>query len=240
MSIDHRISLSALFETEKGPIWLINTSGEKYPSGAEVFITINSGDQSSVFVVPRTWLPIEITNRFPRKVVMESSYFVSAVAEGLVSVISADYARSLLSGPKAEREQERLKDIEAAIKEASAARGIGKNVLISTGDPEQDAALAEKQVGEKSENFVKKSSSVEGVNFADEEDEEAVDPVSANFKAWVIKLNGLAEDTASIENELRMRGQMSLEEAVYLLKNCENEDIQNKLKRKLKKLGENV
>lgn len=230
------IGLNDLVEAEKGAIWLINTSSNIHQGGAEVYITINNGDQSSVFVMPRTWLPVEITSRFPRKTIVGSSYFVSALADGLVTAVPEEYARSLLKGPKAEREQARLKSIEDAIREAGSARNIGKNVMISTGDAERDAEQASNQVGEPSEKFIAKAKSMDGVDFS--QDEEEVDPISANFKAWVIKLNQMGDDTAAIENELRMRGPMTLEEATYLLKNCDNEDIQAKLTKKLRRLAE--
>lgn len=232
-----RIGLNDLIEAEKGAIWLVNTSSEKFQSGAEVYITIVNGDQSSVFVMPRTWLPVEITGRFPRKNIVASSYFISALANGLVAAVPESYAKSLLSSPKAERERARLESIESAIREAGAARGIGKNVSISTGDPERDSEVAD-QLGKTSENFVAKASSISDVNFAEDEDEEQ-DKVNANFRAWVIKLNTLT-DIAEVENELRMRGNMTLDEAFFLLKNCDHEEIQEKLTKKLRKLGQAV
>jgi hypothetical protein len=233
-----QLSLSDLMEHEKGRIWIINTSSAKYPSGAEVFITINNNGANSMYVVPRTWLPQEVTAKYSRKVILESNYFVSALTGGLVTAITDEDAKKLLTGPKAERERVRLEEIQNAITEASSARGIGKNVSISTGDPEADEALLAAEASSKvgSKGFIKNISKGE-VDFND--DEEPEDPVGANFKGWVGKLNSM-EDQGDVESEIKMRGKMSLDEAMYLLRNVDHEGVQEKLKAKLRKIGQEV
>jgi hypothetical protein len=230
-----QVNINEMMEEEKGPIWLLNKTGDLYPSGAEVYITIMNGDQSSVFMVPRTWLPIEITARHPRKQVLASSYFIAALSKGLIEYISKEEAQKILSKPTAKREQERLEAIEVAIKDAGSARGIGKNVTISTGDPDADEQDREGAKTLTLEKGVITRKSDNGIDFGEDSEEEE-DPVSAGFRAWVISLNNKGDDLATLENELRMRGKMSIEEASYLLKHIENESIQAKLRRKLEKL----
>lgn len=217
----------------KGPIWIINTSNQKYKGGAEVYITISQGDQASVFQVPRSWLPIEITERYPRKAICESPYFMESLSEKLVTVIPPEEALKLLSSKEASRERNRLREQADAVRAANASRGIGKNVRISTGDAERDAELsAAAQDGPAGENksFVKK------INFDDAGEPEAV-KVEAGFEAWVIKLNGM-NSLDDVRTELRMRGDMTIEEAVYLMKNCDHDPIADKIRKRLVKLGE--
>lgn len=98
------ITIGELTSNRKGPIWIVNTSDSFYPSGAEVYITLQNGDQNTVFSMPRTWLPIELTERYPRKVIINSAYFIEAVSKGLITAISQEAATKLLSQKGVERE----------------------------------------------------------------------------------------------------------------------------------------
>jgi hypothetical protein len=228
----HSVGINDLIDG-KGPIWVINTSNQKYKGGAEVYITISQGDQASVFQVPRSWLPIEITARYPRKAICESPYFMESLNEKLITVISAEDALKLMGSKEASRERNRLREQADAVKAANASRGIGKNVMISTGDMNRDKELSEAAndgPAGKANNFVKK------VNF-DETEEDEVAQVEAGFQAWVIKLNGM-NSVEDVKTELRMRGDMTIEEAIYVMKNCDHDPITEKIRKRLVKLGE--
>lgn len=226
MSASKSISLSELFDEEKGPIWVVNSSSEVYREfgGSEVYVNIKNGDQSSVFRMPRTWLPREITSMFPRKNILASSYFIEAVNKKLLKIISTEEAQRILARPGAAQEQARLDELQKSIEEASRARGIGKGVMITTGDPDLD----EKDSDNNKENFVKST-----VNFDDDEEEPKVSP---GFIAWVNRLNENAEDTVAYENEVRNRGEMTVDEATYLKDACKNPEIKARLEKKLRKL----
>lgn len=237
------IGVGELTESKKGKIWIINTSDSHYPSGAEVYITLKNGDQSTVFAMPRTWLPIELTERYPRKVITTSSYFIEAISKGLITAITEEAAAKLLSQKGVERERARLKEIEDAIKAATSARGIGKNVMISTGDPERDAELSREFNESKSPGVDPGSTkAIDNRSFtlgSEDESEEEGETISPNFQAWVHKLNAM-ENEEDARTEIRMRGSMTIEEASYLLKNISHETIQTLLRKKLKKIGEAV
>lgn len=118
--------------------------------------------------------------------------------------------------------------------------------MISTGDPERDAELAKDfQSNKKSSgNDPDETRGTEAQATAAKTlrmagDEEEAEEVSANFQAWVHKLNGLG-DKDDARTEIRMRGTMSLPEAIYLLRNINYEEIAETLRKKLKKLGEEV
>lgn len=234
------IGINELIEQEKGPIWVLNSSNEIYQTGADVFVTFTNNGQSQIMSIPRTWLPVEITQRFPRKVVVESPYFIDAISKGLLKVIDEATAKKMMGQPGAEKEKSRLKDIEEAVKAATAARGIGKNVMISTGDLDRDEELQNqfaKNTKEATNSFIKASSgamdSPGSINFG--EDEEEVDPVSPNFKAWVNKVNTI-DDADEAFGEVRMRGSMEMVEAEYLMKNCVHNKISQTIAARMKKL----
>ena len=228
-----RIGINELLEQKTGPIWIINTSNKVHKGGSEVYIVIPQGDQSSLFTVARTWLPIEATQRYSREALCKSQYFMEALAEELISVVSENEAQKMMAGPQAERERRRLKQLEEAVRAASSARGIGKNVMISTGDPERDAELEEESKKQaRKESFIEKKT----LDMNDDDDE-PIDPIEPQFKAWVIRLNSL-DNVDDVSSEIRMRGEMDIAEAVYLMKNCDHEQISERIRKKLMKIGE--
>lgn len=219
----------------KGPIWVINTSNELYPSGADVYVTFTSaGGQPSIMTVPRTWLPTELTARFTRKVILDSPYFTDALSKNMLKVISPEAAAVLLQSKGADRETRRLKEIQEAIKAANTVRGVGKNVMITTGDMDLDKEMEDRSVAERPKTEITKVNAG-GVDLGSEEDEVA-DEVSPNFKAWVLKVNEM-EDEDDARNEVRMRGKMDISEAEYLMRNLKHEGIASSLATRLKKLA---
>ena len=235
------IGINELVEQEKGPIWVVNASNELYVGGADVFVTIVNNGQPTVFSVPRTWLPVEMTTRFPRKVILESTYFIEALAKGLLRAVSAETAQKLLGQPGVEQEQARLKEQEDAVKAANQARGIGKNVLISTGDTERDEEMETEFANrtKSATNAFVKASIGNSVNMDDDEEGggEEVEEVSAGFRGWVNKVN-LMEDAGDARNEVKLRGDMSIAEATYLMKACLHTNISSALAKKLKALAD--
>ena len=231
MSIQKRFTINDLVES-KGPIWIINTANKIHKGGSEVQIVIAQGDQQSVLTVPRTWLPMEVTARYPREAIVKSQYFMEALSKELISVIDVKEADKLMVGPTALKEKRRLDQIEEAIRAANSSRGIGKNVTISTGDPERDAELADTTDLEgKPNSFVERK-----VNLGDDDEEEA-DAISAQFRAWVLKLNAMT-DVDEVKSELKTQGDMDIEEAIYLMTHIDHEEIQDRIRKRLMKLGE--
>lgn len=242
------LSINDLVEEGKGPIWVINNSNEHYPSGADVFVTINNNGQSSVLPIARTWLPVELTAKFPRKIILESPYFMEALSKGLLKAIPVETAMKMLREEDAPAEQKRLAMIDEAIREANQTRGIGKNVTVSTGDIERDeemAAIGAEQQRERNrfpqsaatqaaQAKAPRGSVTLGNDF--DEDTPEVDEVSPAFKAWVEKVN-LMEDSVAARGEVKMRGQMEIDEAIYLVKKCVHSNVTQSLAKKLAKLN---
>lgn len=229
------LSINDVIEQEKGPIWVLNSSNEKYKTGADVFITFVNNGRDSVMSIPRTWLPWELTRNYPRKVILESPYFVDALNKGMIKLITEDTARKILGQSGAEREQKRLDDIREAIEAATASKGIGKNVSISTGDLDRDEELQrnfDKSGGNKSFIGAGTEDSPGTINFGEDEE---IDPISPNFRAWVNKLNDMSEAEDAL-SEVKMRGNMSMEEAEFLMNNCIHEMISSGVAKRLKKL----
>lgn len=234
---EKRIGINDLMEM-KGPIWIKNTSDRKYKGGSEVLIMIQQdGAGGSMLTVPRTFLPMEATRRFPRDVLLKSRHFMDALDAQLITIISVKEAEKLEEGPLARREKQRLAQLEEAIRAASTARGIGKNVMISTGDPEMDAQLEAQANGEKPKSLSENPNAFVEKRTVDLNEEDEDEKISAQFRAWVLKLNSF-EDEEDAMLELKNNGQMEIDEAVYLMKNVTHEAISERIRKRLLKLGE--
>lgn len=255
------VSLQQLVEQDKGPIWVINTSAEVMPpTGGDVFVTFVINNQPIAHEIPKTWLPSSLTDRFPRKAILESSYFIDALTKGLLKAITPEAALALLSSPNADRERKRLKHIQEAISAATQARGIGKNVSITASsndldDDDEDNTAPKTRIqglsnGVQGNNDNDDTAAPIGTSrnvaravslMGDDEDEngESIpkpDPISANFRAWVIQINMIV-DPVDAKNEARLRGDMSVVEAEYLMRNTKHENISISIAKSLKKIA---
>lgn len=117
------------------PIWALNGSAE-VREAADLLITIPklNGAKVDSLKLPSTWLPICITEQIPRAQLLAASEFRQAVNQGLVILINAKDAESMLDGEGAEEEKERLRETETRVRDALAARGIhADNVSILSG-----------------------------------------------------------------------------------------------------------
>lgn len=222
------LSVQQLVDTERGPVFVINTSSKAgIGRGGDVFITMEIGKSSRTLKVPRTWIPIELTNLVPRKSLTESPHFLEAIAKNLIAPISEEDARKLMKRGGYDEEKSRLDEADAKVREAGMAKGIGKNVNVTNGHEDE-----EEENAEPSKTAVKRKN-VSVVSLADpdgEDDEES--SVSAGFQAWVSKLNHLG-DAKLARNEIRNRGELEEEEAHYMMENIKYPKIKASLAKAL-------
>lgn len=201
-------SLQDVIEQERGRIWVINTSDQHASTNSkgDVYVTVHRADgNATTLTVPVTWLPIDVTKTVTRKSILESSYFLDALHKKLLTLVTEEYALSLLERSDAAREQKRLDEREAIALQETKARGIGKNVTITTGDLEQDEEIARRDQAEKA-----------SINPSDFDSNEAAvfEDIDTSFKAFVNKSNSLSEPEAI--DEFRNHGRMSMEQAAYM------------------------
>ena len=124
------LTLQQVLDQEKGPIWVLNRSSEQYETNADIFITFTQNGRNVVGTVPATWLPICLTERFPFKVIVESSFFTDALSKGLIGIIADADAKQILRRPGVDQEKARILAQEDAVKDAVRARGIASNVSV--------------------------------------------------------------------------------------------------------------
>lgn len=204
------ITLEEASSQKRGALYVLNTSHRRTESGGDVFISVAVGQQIRAVRIPKTWVPINLTATLPRKNILESVFFMEAVTNNLVEIISETDARKMMGQPGFREEVARMKARDNAIREASQAKGISKNVTVSGGsdDDESAAESAPKR----------KSLSVTAIGRdVDEEDDQQV---SANFAAFVSSLRELSHVEAV--NKIKNRGgELDESEARYLVENLD-------------------
>lgn len=218
------LSSQDLIDAEHGAIFVLNTTNKVgIPNGGDVFITVEVGKSTRTLKVPRTWIPIEVTKAIPRKNLTESASFLEAIGKGLITPIDTEDAKTIMRQSGYAEELRRLEEFEATVREASRAKGIGKNVTVSGGQ-EDDEEQNDREVKRKKVSVV----SLAG----DDGENESQATVSASFQAWVSKLNAL-DNEVEARNEIRTRGELEEEEAHYMLENIVYPKIKSRLAKAL-------
>jgi hypothetical protein len=202
-----------------GALYVINTSDQARKSrdsgGGDVMISVKHGDVSRIIRVPKTWVPVEVTKTVPRKILVEAAYFLEAVAAGLITPVATKDAIEVLRSDRAQEELERMEQHETAVEAEMRSKGISKNTYVTGGREEEEEEKPVKQPKR-------------GISVVDFDSPEAV---KVSFIAWTNKINALTEKEAL--NELRRRGSVEQEEAVYLIDNCKHKKICAGLKKSL-------
>lgn len=203
-------TIDTLNEQTTGPIFVTNTSMKNAKQGADIFITIYVGNQStaSVLNVPLTWLPISLTEQAPRAAILGSQHFLRAVSSGILSLISKEEADKMLATPRAAKEGERLRQIKASIQSAIANPNADEFKLTLEGSEEDKA---------------------EKVNLSTSFFDEGA--VTAQFRAWVNKSNTQTVEEAI--NSAQIRGEFTVEETQYFSENTKHSRIRNGLNKQL-------
>jgi hypothetical protein len=233
------ISITEASEDPSQSLWVVNISSRVTETGGDVLITIpGKGNTSHVLNIRKSWLPELVTNRYAKALILESVYFTEAVNSGMIAIIPEEDAKKLLSSPEAGVEKRRLAELDNLAKQAVAAKSIGKNVMISTGDEEEDRIAEERAASKASGNkFVTMRNALDDDNSDDDSEDSSLDKdVSPSFKGWVTKLNNFDESRVDeVKNEIKVRGEMTRSEAAYLSKTLKFQAIAARISKQLQR-----
>lgn len=234
------LTVQQLSEIERGTLWLLNTADNVVEGGGDINIVIYVNSQPQMLRVPKSWLPVDATKTIPRRWLLESQQLMSAISLGTVAALSEEEAQELNSRPGANFELSRMRDEAARQRQAVATKGIGKNVFISSGTPEDEEdeevlRTAAPTKTNRNQQSVPRSSAIDLSNLSAEDDAQAeeADTVSVGFKGWVQKLNSM-QSTEERLNAIRNRSKLSADEAVYLRDNLADTRIVASLTAKIK------
>jgi len=105
----HTRRIRKLLEAGKS-VWLINTSDEHLGTKSVIYIHLVDERGKAFHVnLPDTYLPINLTNRVPHDVLLQSNDFWAYVNRGFLRAIPPRKAREILGEPEALEEKERLR-----------------------------------------------------------------------------------------------------------------------------------
>lgn len=213
-------TIDDLTEMTSGPIFVRNSTPTLYPKGADIFITVYVGNQNNahILTVPLAWKPFNLTDQAPRQSVLGSQHFLKAVRTGALTLLNAQEALKDLATPRAVREEERLRQLQASVEAAIRNPNADEFKLTLEGDTKGAK-------GGKEEN--------ERVNLnASFFDEGAV---GASFKAWVTKTNSMDSDNAI--DAAQVRGDFTVEELQYFAEETVHNRIRKGLKSRLQAMA---
>lgn len=115
------LTLVDLEAQETGSIWVLNTASySEHRLDGDVLMRILPGaaGKAAYAAIPQSWLPFEITSKFSRAQVLDSTEFRSALHEGLLTAISAQDAAAMLNEEGAREERQRLRAFERRVQDA--------------------------------------------------------------------------------------------------------------------------
>ena len=218
-----------------GRLWILNRVDSVVQGGGDAHVTIMHGGNPADLHIPRTWIPIEATARFPLSSISTSISFIDAVSKGLIQCITQEEASAILKQPGAREELARLQDYMRSQRTAvTTNRKFGSNVSVSG----SSADMADAEEGTKKNASSRVSirtaptdirSSVNVSDFLNPDNAQELEAdedvrVTPQFIAWVQKVNASAS-SAVASNELRRRSSMSTDELSYLAENISFPDI---------------
>ncbi|QDH83450.1 hypothetical protein [Achromobacter phage Motura] len=184
------------------PLWVLNTTNSSEVAQAgELLIPVprRHGNGSDVIAVPMSWLPYDLTMDAERELIVNASEFRKALHNGNLVVIPQEEADKLLGDSEARGERKRLLDKKRQI-------DIAHAKAISGGDKEESGKPATNPERAKRDPNL-------GPN-------EIQPGITHQFKAWVERLNLLADD--SVKSEIRLRRNFTFKELRFAMAGLNN------------------
>jgi hypothetical protein len=237
-TVERFISLQEATDQKGGPLYVINTADQIHDGGGDVNLSVPVGNQTQLIVIPRTWIPIDLTASVPRKFVLDSINFINSVSSGIIQICSSAYAESIKKDSSYNDEASNVKGYLKSRRSAvEVNRGLSKGVTITeqnaASDNRSDPTIRANASGNNKTKPIKASSHVVLDFLGDAPEENAtpavenVEEVSAQFIAWVTKLNTL--DQAKATNELRIKGSLTEAEMQYIIDHLNHQELVNRL-----------
>jgi hypothetical protein len=197
------------------PIWGINTASESdLGVVGEILLAIpGANGQNDRLLMPQTWLPQELTRVIPRKRLLKSVEFRSAVDKKLISLISNEEAQRLLRQDGAAEEQEKLRAHARLVRQAGAARTLSDSkaeIARADGVVEED----DNQGGRNKTVIIDHNENTSVAELAANGVEDVEPGISVQFKMWVDRLC-LSKDVLA-KNDIKSRRSFTTAELRYL------------------------
>lgn len=185
-------------QPDNAPMWVINKSGEHELTKqiGELVLQIPIPDQApEQIVLPATWLPVNLTERVPRKHLISTTILRRYYGEGLIMFITPEYAKLLNEHEGAEEEREALRMRRSMINKASSAKTLENTpgtIMMDGKGGDVDVFVAEEGMRRGR------------IPDIDVDTEPSVSRFSAEYEMWKVDVSRL-NDIQTL-NSLRTRG----------------------------------
>jgi len=199
----------------RGSVWVLNSGPSSvYELSGDILLSIpgNAGQQTQALKIQATWLPQDLTAKFPKQRILESTDFRSAVVNELLTIISDRDAQRILAQDGAQEERRRITAEARSVREAGAARTIkDSNVEITRADGVKDDDDGKVDIyGPGGEEVSLAKAASKGLDTND-------DGLTASFVMFAEKI-GTEEDVKAL-NAIRTRSRFTRRELKYLRDN---------------------
>jgi hypothetical protein len=93
---------------EKGSVWVLNTMTGDMQGQLLINVPKKHGNGQDLVRIPRTFIPMDLTDQVSKGQLLESSEFRKTVTGGLLKLITPDYANLVLSSDEGREEKRRV------------------------------------------------------------------------------------------------------------------------------------
>jgi hypothetical protein len=149
-------TLADLEKNDKGSVYVLNSTEGTLEGNIVISIPKMNGNGQDLIRVPKTFIPIDVSQQASRQQLISSSEFRKTVGKGLIKLVTPEYAELLLAEPEAKEEQKRL------VAEANKARSIlkGAGVVEETKEEDEDEYIEVSQAKKEAKKAVQKKVAV--------------------------------------------------------------------------------
>lgn len=208
------LNFDVLIEDKKKPVYVVNNTN---PAS---IVSLSLSDASGKRIqgeIPKTWIPICLTDLFPRRILRDSVDIHAFLSKGIIKLVTPEKAEALLSQMGAKEELSRLQDSKMAKRGGGNYSKASKDMRDAKKDADRltkDAeARSSTSPGDDGEDSLVSDSIVDICNRLTSKDE-------ATQKSITSSIEGL--------NELkRMRNALGEDDLQYILVQIDNKNIKN-------------
>jgi hypothetical protein len=209
-SARHFMSLSELEKSQIGSIWVMNTT---HAPEARLIMSIlrRNGVGSDPLRVPKTFIPIDITQQIPRAQILDSADFRRSVSGGLIKIVTPEYAELILSTEEGRAEKERIDN------EMVRVRTLVENEALA--GTETPVSAAERRASEVASAARKGRSLDQAESNAETRAQKKRQPGTPAMKIQVICADAVSEnwDAQKVKLEIKRFGEEKLTTADFKL-----------------------
>lgn len=121
---------------DKGPVWVLNTMTGDMQGQLLINVPKKHGNGQDLARIPKTFIPIDLTDQVSKGQLLESSEFRKTITGGLLKLITQEYAELVLGSDEGREEKRRV------LNEMNKAKTIIANAGV-VGDEDDDEVDAE-------------------------------------------------------------------------------------------------